>query len=134
MRRILTIATLALGLAGTALASDFDGSKPLLCAATVSHDCGTYGPCVDGPPRAVGAPEFFRVDVAGKRITVVGGSDGERTSEINNVHQRDGRLALQGYENGYAWAMEIMGDDGGMVVTGAGDGVGFVIHGSCIVP
>ena len=61
-------------------------------------------------------------------------ADGKRTTQILSLHQGDGRLALQGYENGYAWAMEIMGDDGGMVVTAAGDGVGFVLHGSCIVP
>lgn len=133
MKRLLIIPVLALTLVGPLAASMYDGSKPMICASTVTHDCGSFGPCIEGPPRAIGMPEFFRVDVGAKTIIVKTAGE-KRTSAIALVNKADDRLALQGYENGYAWAMEIMGDDGEMVVTAAGDGVGFVIHGACIVP
>ena len=133
MKKILFASALLLGFTTPALAA-VDTSKPLLCASTISHDCGGFGPCIEGPPRAIGVPEFFRVDVAGKSIVSKRAGGEKRISKIANVHEADDRIALQGYENGYAWAMEIMADDGDMVVTAAGDGVGFVIHGACIAP
>jgi len=130
MKKILFASALLLGSATPALAA-VDSGKPLLCASTITYDCGGFGPCFEGSAAAIGVPQFFHVDIAAKSITVKRQGGETNTTTIQTIHQADDRVALQGYENSLAWAMEIMHDDGGMVVTAAGDGVGFVIHGAC---
>ena len=133
--RYMTILTLSLSLVIAATqAVATEGSDKLLCATNVTYDCGDGGDCVQGAAESIGVPAFFQVDFAGEQIIARHDDGREQKSNIDSLSVAEDRVALQGVENGLAWSMLIMRDRGDMVVAGAGDGVGYVIHGSCIVP
>ena len=76
----------ALGFASSvALATDFDGSKALICATIESHDCDVGATCLRGLPETIGAPQFLRIDfgkqtiVGPKRITPIQSIEKRRT-------------------------------------------------------
>ena len=50
--------------AASAVAADFDGSKPLICSAIESHDCAVGGDCLRGLAEDINAPQFIRLDFA----------------------------------------------------------------------
>jgi len=63
----------------------------------------------------------------------------QNPSRIENLEHIDGKLILQGAEDGYkevrdgaGWSMAISEETGKMVLTESGDQVGFVIFGACI--
>ncbi len=125
-------------LAAPALAGDFDGSRPLLCAVNDIQECVADVPCQEVSAEAVGAPRFLVVDATAKQITSVGGDD-PRVSPVERMERVDGKLMLQGAEDGIegvrdglAWSLAISEETGRMVLTGSGDDVGFVIFGACI--
>ena len=131
----------ALGIAvvvAPALADGFDGSQPLLCAVNDIQECVADAACQEVSADAVGAPGFLVVDVAAKQITTAGGNE-PRVSPVERVERVDGKLMLQGAEDGVegmrdglAWSLAISEETGRMVLTGSGDAVGFVIFGACI--
>jgi len=61
-----------------------------------------------------------------------------RSTHIERVERVDGKLILQGAEDGLegvrdglGWSMATSEDTGRFVLTGSGDQVGFVIFGAC---
>ena len=126
---------LILGLAwlplSTAVASPFDGSKPLICSLDDSVDCeddDNY--CNLGDADSVNLPALVRLDFKKKRVQPLGPSESEGAA-IGNVVKEDGRLILQGAQNGRGWSLVITGDEGEATVAIAGGGHGFLIFGNC---
>jgi hypothetical protein len=126
------------GLAATslpALSADFDGSQPLLCATQYVSQCDAGMDCVNVFPASVNVPDFFQVNVQDK---VIGAINDERTTPIERVEQLDGKLVLQGADDGVedvrdgmAWSMSIDVETGKLVLSAAGDGFAMVIFGAC---
>ena len=65
----------------------------------------------------------------------------ERISQIKHKLRLDGKLILQGADDGVegvrdglAWSIAIGEDTGEMVMSASGDDVAFVVFGACIVP
>jgi len=85
-----------------ALASDFDGSRALICATVEARDCVIGSECFTGHARKVGAPPFLRIDFKNR---VVAGTD--RTSSITAMDKAEDQLLLQGAEVGYGWSIAI---------------------------
>ena len=112
-----------------ALASDFDGSRVLICAPVQAFDCAAGEDCGKGLPEEVGAPAFMRIDVPNK--AVIGP---KRTSPILLVDKSDGQLVLQGTELGYGWVIALDQETGKMTATLANREGAFVLFGSCMVP
>src|SRR5690349_14668066 len=85
-------------------ASDFDGSKELICATVEAIDCVAGDPCVKGRPAAIGAPPFMRIDFAKNAIT-----GPQRTTPILSIEKsaESGQLLLQGKELGYGWTLAL---------------------------
>lgn len=114
-------------------AGKYDGSKTMLCAVTAVSECTADGKCERSAPQAGNnLPTFLRVDVKGRLLTDNDGSG--RKTEIKTSSMVDGRLMLQGGENGKAWSMVIASEGGafgGSVVEN--DGL-FAIFGSCTLP
>jgi hypothetical protein len=110
-------------------ASDFDGSKLLICAPVEAMDCAAGGPCDRTSPDEVGAPAFIRIDVAKK--VIVGP---KRTSPIQFIEKSDGQLLLLGTELGYGWTVALDQDTGKVAITLANRDGAFVLFGSCTVP
>ena len=87
---------------------------------------------------SVNFPDFLNIDFKKKRITATKGGAIQRTSKIENRENVDGKLIVQGAEDGLegvkdglGWSIAINESNGKMVLTGSGDEVGFVVFGAC---
>jgi hypothetical protein len=109
----------------------FDGSKPLLCAVTDSDICVEDGACVEGDAEDVRAPRFVRLDVKAKKIEILdAGREGEVTS-VDRVVRSEGRLILQGVEEGRGWTLLVSENTGETTLSVSDDGGAFVTFGAC---
>jgi hypothetical protein len=144
VRKRLLVVTLAIAsglqLQLPLVAAEPGGTKPLLCAVAEVSECGHGTECRRVSPVEVNAPEFLRVDVAGRVVRAVSadGAD-QRSAAIENVRDVDGRLVLQGIEaaaegarQDVGWTLAIAGGTGRMVLTASGEEAGFVLFGSCL--
>jgi hypothetical protein len=125
-RFLYLVAVLAWLTAGTASASDFDGSKLLICATVEATDCAAGEACTKGRPDDIGAPKFLRIDFAQKMIV-----GPKRTTPIVSIDKSNNQILLQGMELGYAWTLVLNQEDGTMTVTMVNREEVFVLFGSC---
>jgi hypothetical protein len=109
-----------------AIAGDFDGSKPLICAPVEAMSCASGQPCASGRPVDVGAPAFFRVDVAKKTI-----AGPKHTTQIRMIEKGKDQLQLQGTEFGLAWTLVLNTADGTISATYLDRDDVTVLFGSC---
>jgi hypothetical protein len=119
------------------VAGDFDGSKPLVCTVITVNECLEGEGCMAVAPEDVNLPRHLWVDVAKKTIQDKKAGDG-RKSPIESVKRVDGKLILQGAEegradvrDGFGWTIAIMEDSGQMVMTASGDMVAISAFGAC---
>jgi hypothetical protein len=113
-------------LAMGAVAGDFDGSVPLICAPVTAMDCVRGDDCLTGLPEDVGAPAFMRMDfvkrtVAGPKVA----------SPIMLLDKTETQLLLQGREASFGWTIALDSKSGEMTVTLANQDGAFVLFGSC---
>ncbi len=113
-------------LAVPALAADFDGSKPLLCATQSALDCARGDDCAAGLPEEIGAPSFMRIDLAKK--SVIGP---QTTTEILLQEKSDKQLMLQGRESGFGWTIVVDQPSGELTVTLTNRNGAYVLYGAC---
>ena len=128
-----------LGMASSAHAV-VDGSEPVICASADVMECVPGGSCQRVNAVEAGIPRFLRIDFAGQQITRTRPNGDDVSSEIERSESVDGRLILQGAEDGFegvrdgiGWSLSIDEENGEMVLTGSGDEVAFVIFGACTV-
>ena len=121
-----------------AAAEDFDGSKELVCACMRVIECGPDGNCVEVSAEEVGIPDFLRINFVKKTISAPKWGKNQNPSKIENLERIDGKLILQGAEDGIrdvrdgvGWSMAISEETGKMVLTGSGDQFGLVVFGAC---
>ena len=142
MRKInLLIASLALAPLGLAAAADFDGSKPMLCAAVNLQECVPGGGCESVTADSINAPDFLRIDGKKKTITAAMSNETRPATKIISSTKFDDKLVLQGADegvegvrdDGLAWSIAIDLETGKMVLTASGEEVAFVIFGSCAI-
>ncbi len=127
MTRFAYLATAMLAAVCTpALAGDFDGSRPLICAPVEAHECAVGDPCDRALPEDVGAPAFMRIEFA--RRAIVGP---KRSSEIMHMDRSESQLLLMGKEAGFGWTIVLEQASGRMTVTLASHQGAFVLFGSC---
>lgn len=126
-------------LGGTAHAVDFDGSQNLICSSKDVLEC-TYGEgCSDVPAREINSAEFWRIDFDKKEIRgVILGRPSSRVSKIKRQDVVDGKLILQGVEDGHeedrdglGWTVAITQHSARMTITASADEAAFIIFGSC---
>jgi hypothetical protein len=117
-----------------------DGSEPVICASVTIMECVPDGTCQRINAEEAGIPRFLRVDFAGQRITRTRPNGDDVSSQIERSETVDGRLILQGAEDGFegvsdgiGWSLSIDEETGSMVITGSGEDVAFVIFGACTV-
>ncbi len=120
---------------GDAMAK-FDGSEVLICAPSSYSECTVTG-CERVSPEEINAPKFLKVNAKRKIIESVQGGLG-RTSKVDHVENVDGKLILQGVEDGVedvrdglGYSLAISESTGDMVLSASGDGVGFIAFGAC---
>lgn len=122
----------AVSLASGASAGAIDGVAPALCATVETFECAPNSSCIRDSPEAIALPRFIRLDFAGKTAIAerIGGGE-PLTAEILTSQVQQGRLLLQGMQNGNAWSLTVSQATGAMSLTVSGDDVGYVIFGSC---
>jgi hypothetical protein len=121
-----------------AAAGDFDGSQPLLCTVAEVTECLAGEKCKEVAAEAINLPRLLWIDVAKKTIQSKTAGHETRKSQIDQAKNVDGKLMLQGAEqggddirDGFGWTIAIMEDTGQMVLTASGDLVGDVAFGVC---
>ena len=120
-------------------AGDFDGSKPLLISVIRVMECTPDGSCREVTPASIELPQFLKIDFNNKTIRPAAADDDTPATTIERQEVVDGKLILQGAEDGYekmrdglGWTMAISEATGQVVLTAAGEGVAFVIFGAGI--
>ena len=131
---LLLALTLAIGLPVHVMAGDFDGSKSLICAPIETFECEPGQECDRGTAQNIDIPHFLKIDFKKKVITGTKEDGTERTVKIDNKNRIDGRLILQGVQNGRGWTLSITEATGKMTLTASADQIGFVIFGACTTP
>ena len=141
MTIILGLLAGAILLSTPSMAGDYDGTKPLICAAVNVVECFPGGKCQNVSAEDVNLPDFLRFDFKEKRIRAHMVSRGDLTTDIEHMETIDGKLMLQGAEDGredakdgLAWSMAIDEENGKLVFTASGDEVAVGVFGSCVVP
>lgn len=122
-----------------ASAGDFDGSKPLLVSVIKVVECVPDGGCTEKSPMAAQLPQFLKIDFANKTIRPAPPEEGRPGTTIERQEVVDGKLILQGAEDGYenirdglGWTMAISEESGKVVLTASGDQVAFVVFGAAL--
>ena len=140
MKRVIHRVLLAGFLAGSAtlVAAPFDGNKPMLCATQSVIQCDAGADCVTLTPESVNVPDFFQVDAGSKLITTTPEAGTDAKTAIERSELRDGKLMLQGADDGIegvrdglGWTMAINDTTGKMVLTASGDSFALVVFGAC---
>jgi len=123
----------------TVWAGDFDGSRPLLFSVISAMECTPDNGCRAVTTDSVGLPQFLKIDLNKKTIGPVSESDTRPDSVIERMERVDGKLILQGAEDGYesvrdglGWTIAISEGTGRVVMTASGDQVAFVVFGACL--
>jgi len=137
----LLCAAIAFAPFGLAAAADFDGSKPMLCAAVNLSECSAGIGCESVTADNINAAEFFRIDAKKKTLVVSASNPRRPPQRIERSAETEHLLVLQGSndgvegvrDDGLAWSIAIDKISGKMVVTASGDEVAFVIFGACTV-
>ena len=120
------------------IASDFDGSKPFLCTVIDVTECIMGEECKEVRVEEINLPRYLWINVGKKIIQSQKTGDDARKSPIEHVKNLDGKLMLQGAEqgwenvrDGFGWTIAIMEDTGQMVLTASGYLVAEVAFGVC---
>ena len=131
--RFLTIGLLMPLIGATSVfANKFDGSSPLLCAATYTVSCDSVGDCTDGPADAINLPVFMQFDAEKNEVITAKEGDERRTSKILGVDNQGGALSFVGFEPTGSWNATIDKETGDLTVSAAVSGKGYLIFGACI--
>jgi hypothetical protein len=129
---LATLATLVLETAAPSVqASEFDGSRNLLCAPKDVVECDTTARCERDSIEDIDLPSFIHVQFGKKRLVSAGAGD-QRETPIQNVQNVNGLTILQGAENGRAWSVVIDQTSGRMSGSIADAGGAFAIFGACL--
>jgi hypothetical protein len=121
-------------------AGDFDGTKPLLISVIRVIECTPDGTCNEVTPASAELPQFMKIDFTNKTISPATGDDtSQNHTSIERQEVVDGKLILQGAEDGYdkmrdglGWTMAISEESGQVVLTASGEQVAFVIFGASL--
>ena len=135
-----TLIAMTLLYSGLTVAGDFEGDRDMLCATQLVNECLPGTPCRMVTSQDVNLPNFFHVDVTDRIIK--GKHDGgtDASTPIERIEQLDGKLILQGADDGTSntpdgagWTMVINVNSGSMLLTAAGDGFVVVVSGACMI-
>lgn len=118
---------------------DFDGSRPLLISVIRAIECTPDGSCREVSPASIDLPQFLKIDFTQKTIRPAVEAPEVPDTIIERQEVVDGKLILQGAEDGYAkmqdglgWTLSISAQNGQAVITASGEQVAFVVFGAAL--
>ena len=125
------IAVLGLLLTGSAAADDVSKSNRMLCSISKVLVCFEGVDCLSVLPFEVGVPRFIIVDVKKKLLTTTKASAENRSTPVANVLREEGRILLQGVEQGRAYGILIDEESGELTGAVARDALTVSAFGAC---
>jgi hypothetical protein len=132
------LAVLFAGIGSLAAAATFDGKHNLLCTTTEVYECDPAQACRVLQHADAHDIRHMKLDFKNKSVNLDHIAS-DHTSRIDRVEIVDGKLVLQGIEDGNeddvdggGWTISIDDRYGNMVFTVAGEGVAFVGMGGCV--
>jgi len=130
-KQLVVAGSLLLAAQGATAEAALDTSKPLVCGATHVVECAAMGECARGAPEAFNLPVLLRIDIPNGVAESARAGGEKRKSAIASVTDADGVTVLQGVDGAHAWSGRIDRSTGGMTVVLAGDGLGYLVFGTC---
>ena len=125
------VASVGLLASGAALADNLEGADRLLCAPEQIMICVEQADCYPAHASELGVPDFVIVDLKNKKMQTTKSSQQTRTTAFSNMSRTDGKIFLQGVENGRAFSFVINEITGSLTVALSRDGVAVAVFGSC---
>jgi hypothetical protein len=111
----------------------------LLVSVIRVTECTPDGTCREVTPASIQLPQFLKIDFTNKTIRPAAGDDDKPATTIERQEVVDGKLILQGAEDGYdkmcdglGWTMAITEENGQVLLTASGDQVAFVVFGAAL--
>src|SRR5689334_9888608 len=85
--------------------ADFDGATSFVCAPVEITSCGAGAECTAESAASINLPQFLRVNASENAITGKRPGGEAISTAILTKQTHNGRLVLQGTENGLSWTM-----------------------------
>jgi len=112
-------------------AAELDGTGNIVCAAMNVVACVDDATCIQGTAKSFDLPGFVILDTQKKVMRAAYESGHKGTSLVKTIERSGEHLILQGIENGRGWNIAVNTKSGDMSGALAGEGVSFLIFGSC---
>jgi hypothetical protein len=125
------VASVGLLASGAALADNLEGADRLLCAPEQIMICVEEADCYPAHGSELGVPDFVIVDLKNKKMQTTKSSQQTRITAFSSMSRTDGKIFLQGVENGRAFSFVINEITGSLTVALSRDGVAVAVFGSC---
>ena len=128
---VVSAALLSCTAGGPVSAADYDGSKPLICAALQAISCQPDRQCKQGTVDSLNLPQFFWIDGAAKTIAEKGLDGQIRTSPFQTSTQSATHLILQGTSEHLGWNATISKVSGKLTFAATDGASAQIIFGAC---
>lgn len=129
--RRMAAAIVGVALSSGAVGDNLTGENELLCAAARVTICLDDSTCMAASPWELNVPQFINVDLKKKRLSTTKASDDNRVTTVDNMRRADGRIYLQGIDQGRAYTFVIDEETGLLTVIVARDGLTVSVFGAC---
>ena len=129
-KKILIIVGIVMGLFPWSLVSAADEPGPWLCAPIQEIECEQTGECKTNATESLNLPPFIKIDLVAKKASGVNAGQ-EEVAAIQRIERVDGRLILQGAQNGRGWSTVIVEETGRMTLSVSGDDTAWLAFGVC---
>ena len=113
------------------LADDLTGADAILCSAVEATQCSADGECSSGPPWNWQFPQFLEIDLKKAVMATTQASGENRSTPIRNAERTDGKIVLQGMQQGRAFSFVIDEQTGVASIAIAGDGITVTVFAAC---
>ena len=129
-KRVLIIVGIVIGLVPWARVSAADEPGPWLCAPTEEIACEESGKCDTNAFESLNLPPFIKIDLVSKQMS--GTEEGRaEAAAVERVERVEGRLILQGVQDGRGWSVVIVEESGNMTLSVSGEDNAWVAFGDC---
>jgi hypothetical protein len=130
MSRSLVIGTIA-AVPLMTQAENLAGTERFLCTSTEVTRCEAFRGCDSGTPSLWNMPPSIQVDLAKKTLSTPPTSGQQRSSPFTHLARDNGRIFIQGMENGRVFSLVIAEDTGLASFALALDGITVSVFGAC---
>ena len=112
-------------------ADDLTGADAILCSAVEATLCSADGECASGPPWNWDVPQFLEIDLKKNVIATTQASGENRSTPIRNTERSEGKIFLQGVQQGRAFSFVIVEQTGMASAAIAADGLTVTVFAAC---